>query len=48
MQIGNKFRCYPTPVQAQTLLQWIGCQLASVLDLRNPRYNTYTWCLAVG
>lgn len=26
MQIGNKFRCYPTPVQAQTLLQWIGCQ----------------------
>jgi putative transposase len=26
MQIGNRFRCYPTPVQAQTLLQWIGCQ----------------------
>lgn len=28
MQIGNKFRCYPTPAQAQTLLQWIGCQRA--------------------
>lgn len=26
MEIGNKFRCYPTPVQAQALLQWIGCQ----------------------
>lgn len=26
MQIGNRFRCYPTPVQTQTLLQWIGCQ----------------------
>ncbi|MET3119836.1 hypothetical protein AAKU64_004083 [Undibacterium sp. GrIS 1.8] len=26
MQIGNCFRCYPTPAQAQTLLQWIGCQ----------------------
>lgn len=26
MQIGNRFRCYPTPEQAQTLLQWIGCQ----------------------
>lgn len=26
MQIGNQFRCYPTPAQAQTLLQWIGCQ----------------------
>lgn len=26
MQIGNKFRCYPTKVQAQILLQWIGCQ----------------------
>jgi putative transposase len=26
MQIGNKFRCYPTSAQAQTLLQWIGCQ----------------------
>lgn len=26
MQIGNKFRCYPTPVQEQTLLRWIGCQ----------------------
>ncbi len=26
MQIGNKFRCYPTQAQAQTLLQWIGCQ----------------------
>lgn len=26
MQIGNRFRCYPTPAQAQTLLQWIGCQ----------------------
>ena len=26
MQIGNSFRCYPTPAQAQTLLQWIGCQ----------------------
>ncbi len=26
MQIGNKFRCYPTPEQEQTLLRWIGCQ----------------------
>lgn len=26
MQIGNQFRCYPTPKQAETLLQWIGCQ----------------------
>ncbi len=26
MQIGNRFRCYPTPEQAQILLQWIGCQ----------------------
>lgn len=26
MQIGNRFRCYPTPTQKQTLLQWIGCQ----------------------
>jgi putative transposase len=26
MQVGNKFRCYPTPAQEQTLLQWIGCQ----------------------
>lgn len=27
MQIGNRFRCYPTPAQQKTLLQWIGCQL---------------------
>lgn len=26
MQIGNRFRCYPTPAQAKILLQWIGCQ----------------------
>ena len=26
MQIGSRFRCYPTPDQEQTLLQWIGCQ----------------------
>lgn len=26
MQIGNRFRCYPTSIQEQTLLQWIGCQ----------------------
>ena len=26
MQIGNRFRCYPTPEQAKTLLRWIGCQ----------------------
>lgn len=26
MQIGNKFRCYPTRAQEQILLQWIGCQ----------------------
>ena len=26
MQIGNRFRCYPSPAQAKTLLQWIGCQ----------------------
>jgi putative transposase len=26
MKIGNKFRCYPTAAQEQTLLQWIGCQ----------------------
>jgi hypothetical protein len=26
MQIGNKFRCYPTQIQKQTLLNWIGCQ----------------------
>ncbi|AOU98678.1 transposase [Acidihalobacter yilgarnensis] len=26
MQIGNRFRCYPTPVQKRTLLRWIGCQ----------------------
>jgi putative transposase len=26
MQTGNRFRCYPTPEQAQTLFRWIGCQ----------------------
>ena len=26
MQIGTRFRCYPTSAQEQTLLQWIGCQ----------------------
>lgn len=26
MQIGNKFRCYPTKQQASILLQWIGAQ----------------------
>src|ERR1035437_6312593 len=26
MQIGNKFRCYPTSEQAHILVQWIGCQ----------------------
>ena len=26
MQIGNRFRCYPTPAQEKVLLQWIGCQ----------------------
>ncbi|KAA0911348.1 RNA-guided endonuclease TnpB family protein [Pusillimonas sp. ANT_WB101] len=26
MQIGNRFRCYPTPAQQQKLLRWIGCQ----------------------
>jgi putative transposase len=26
MQIGNKFRCYPTSLQKQILLNWIGCQ----------------------
>ena len=26
MQIGNRFRCDPTPAPAQILLQWIGCQ----------------------
>jgi putative transposase len=26
MQIGNRFRCYPTEQQAQVLLQWIGAQ----------------------
>lgn len=26
MQIGNRFRIYPTQAQAQTLLRWIGCQ----------------------
>lgn len=26
MQIGNRFRCYPTAAQAKILLQWIGCQ----------------------
>jgi len=26
MQIGSRFRFYPTPAQAQILLQWIGCQ----------------------
>jgi putative transposase len=26
MQSGHRFRCYPTPAQAQTLLQWIGHQ----------------------
>jgi putative transposase len=26
VQIGNRFRCYPSPAQTQTLLQWIGCQ----------------------
>lgn len=23
---GQRYRCYPTPTQAQTLLRWIGCQ----------------------
>ncbi len=26
MQIGNRFRCYPSKDQQQTLLRWIGCQ----------------------
>lgn len=26
MQIGNRFRLYPTPAQAQTLLRRVGCQ----------------------
>jgi putative transposase len=26
MQIGNRFRCYPTEEQKQILLRWIGCQ----------------------
>ena len=26
MQIGNRFRLYPTPAQERVLLQWIGCQ----------------------
>lgn len=26
MQIGNRFRCYPSPEQEQILLRWIGCQ----------------------
>jgi putative transposase len=26
MQVGNKFRCYPTPEQVKILLCWIGCQ----------------------
>ena len=26
MQIGHRYRCYPTHAQAQTLLRWIGCQ----------------------
>ena len=26
MQIGNRFRCYPTLAQITTLLAWIGCQ----------------------
>ena len=26
MQIGNRFRCYPTYQQAEVLLQWIGAQ----------------------
>lgn len=26
MQIGNRFRYYPSPLQQKTLLQWIGCQ----------------------
>lgn len=38
MQIGNQFRCYPTPAQANSLLQWIGCQRhiynAKVLEVR--------------
>ncbi len=25
-QTGFRFRCYPTPAQAQTLARWIGCQ----------------------
>lgn len=26
VQTGFRFRCYPTPAQAQILLRWIGCQ----------------------
>ena len=26
MQIGTRFRCYPSKAQGQILLQWIGCQ----------------------
>ena len=26
MQIGNRFRCYPTSAQEKVLLQWMGCQ----------------------
>ena len=26
MQVGHRYRCYPTHAQAQILLRWIGCQ----------------------
>lgn len=26
MQVGHRFRCYPTPAQQSVLLNWIGCQ----------------------
>lgn len=39
MQIGFRFRLYPTPKQAQTLLRWIGCQRHIYNDkVREERY----------
>ena len=42
MQIGNKFRCYPTPAQEQILLQWIGRQrhVYNAMVREDPYFRT--------
>ena len=44
MQVGIRFRCYPTLEQAQTLTRWIGCQ--RFLYNAKVREDRYFRCFA--